>query len=437
MDETIKIKGCRVTFGRLHGLRNGWLAAGVMGSMAVGLSGQAGAAGFNAKPASEGGSLEVGLGAHAGFSTLDYDSNVAGSAKDDVNSSLPFYYTGTVTLDPVYRHLTDDQGSFEFKLHTAINLDDPWLDNDRIDELSIELKSSKFGNFYLGEDDGAADRLKPKQAGRVGIAVGHGAFTGITPWWGNLPYGGGTIRDGSEPFNWDWPNGIVGGDWRSTSRDTQDAVKVGYESPEINGFRFGASINLQDTYAGFEGPGTAPKHQDRWDDLALKDDEYELSLQWNGSTVGGLNLSAGLAHSSVHVVNDDLLQKGTDFGIKVAGKLDSGAIVSTSAFYGQQDYDNDVSGLDVDEDQYHIGFDWSKGRWKVGLNYVNSNDAHNAAGTRLLGGGGNEGYSLGADYKLVKDLTLGGGVLVAENDAGEDATEAGLNLTYRFKTAIY
>ncbi|WP_255853448.1 porin [Marinobacterium rhizophilum] len=393
---------------------------------------------MHSKAPEEGWSLELGLGAHAGVSSIDYaDSTAPSPAKEAINGGLVGYYTGTVTADPSYRFNTANHGPFELKLHSALNLDDAYLDNDQLDELSIELKSARYGNLYLGEDDGAADRLKPRQSGRVGIAVGHGAFTGVVPWWGNLPYGGGFDRSNANSWNWDWANGIVGGDWRSFSRDTQDAIKIGYESPELNGFKFGASINLQDTFAGFAGPGTAPKGQDSWSDLGLKDDEFELAAQWNGKTASGLRLSAGVVHSSVHVVNDDMQQKSTDIGFQVGTTLDSGATVSTSAYYAYGNYDNDVADRHVEDEQLHVGVDWNKGKWKLGVNYTQAWDSYNPPGTALLGGGGNKGYSIGANYKLAKGLTLGGGVLYAENDAGEDATEVGLNLTYRFKTLVY
>ncbi|NVK41119.1 MAG: porin [Oceanospirillaceae bacterium] len=400
-------------------------------------SGQVAAAGFQKAPQEEGLGLELGLGVHAGFSSVDYSADVK-SDKDNINSGLPYYYTGSTTIDPTYLFDTVNHGRFQWKLHTAIQLDDAWLDDDQIDELSIELKSDRYGNFYLGEDDGAADRLKPKQSGRVGIAVGHGAFTGIIPWWGNLPFAGGTIREGGNPYNWDWPNGIVGGDWRSMSRDTADAIKIGYESPVWNGFMFGASINLQDTYAGYDGVrGSIPDKQDSWNNLGLKDDEYELALQWNGKTAAGYALSAGIIHTSVHVINKDMLQENTDVGFKVGKKLESGATVSGSAYYAYEDYNNDKADIHVDDEQVHVGFDWSKGKWKVGVNYTQAWDSYNPAGTFQLGGGGNEGYSIGANYNLTKGLTLGGGVLYAENDRGEEATEVGLNMTYRFKTFVH
>ncbi|WP_020681582.1 porin [Marinobacterium rhizophilum] len=387
----------------------------------------------------QGFALEVGLGAHAGLSSIDYkDSTAPSPSKEEINSGLPYYYTATTTLDPIYNFLSDRHGQFQLKLHSAIQLDDAWLDDDQIDELSIELKSERYGNFYLGEDDGAADRLKPRQSGRVGIAVGHGAFTGIIPWWGNLPFAGGTIREGSAPYNWDWSNGIVGGDWRAFSRDTSDAIKIGYESPVWNGFMFGASINLQDTYAGYDGVrGSIADEQDSWSDLGFKDDEYELALQWNGKTAAGYALSAGITHTSAQIVNEDMLQESTDVGFKIGKKLDSGAMVSGSAYYAYEDYNNDKADIHVDDEQVHIGFDWTKSKWKVGVNYTQAWDSYNPAGTVQLGGGGNKGYSIGANYQLAKGLTLGGGVLYAENDNGEEATEVGMNLTYRFKTVLF
>ncbi|WP_020681600.1 porin [Marinobacterium rhizophilum] len=420
--------------GRFSGERTA-LASALILALA---SSQVAAVGLQKGPQEAGLGIELGLGVHAGFSSVDYsDSSNSNPDKENVNSDLSYYYTASTTIDPTYVFDTTNHGGFQWKLHTAIQLDDAWLDDDQIDELAIELKSDRYGNFYLGEDDGAADRMKPKQSGRVGIAVGHGAFTGIIPWWGNLPFAGGTIREGGNPYNWDWPNGIVGGDWRSSSRDTQDAIKIGYETPNWNGFTFGASINLQDTYAGFDGPGTIPDEQDSWSDLGLKDDEYELAMQWNGKTAAGYALSAGLIHTSVHVVNDDMLQESTDAGFKVGKQLESGATVSGSVYYAYEDYNNDKADIHVDDQQVHVGFDWAKGKWKVGVNYTKAWDPYNPAGTFLLAGGDNEGYSIGANYNLAKGLTLGGGVLYAENDRGEEATEVGLNLSYRYKTFIH
>lgn len=402
------------------------------------LSFQADAIGIQNKPPEKGWSLELGLGANGGFSSVDYsDSTNPDPGKEKINDGLPYYYTAEVTVDPTYRFNTLNNGPFQLKLHSAIQLDDAFLDNDQIDELSIELKSQRYGNVYLGEDDGAADRLKPKQSGRVEIAVGHGAFTGVVPWWGNLPSGGGFNRSGHNTWNWDWKNGIVEGDWRSTARDTQDAIKIGYESPILNGFRFGASVNLQDTFAGSAGPEHPAEYQDSWDHLGLKNDEYELALQWNGKTARGLDLSAGLIQSSVHIANEDMLQKGTDAGIKVGKKLDSGDIISGSVFYSYEDYDNDKADRHAYDQQAHVGFDWTKRKWKVGINYVQSWDYWNPLATKQLGGGGNRGYSIGVDYKLAKGLTLGTGIIYARNDAGEKATEVGLNMMYHYNTFIY
>ncbi|GGB79541.1 hypothetical protein GCM10011352_01480 [Marinobacterium zhoushanense] len=384
----------------------------------------------------EGAYVALGFFGHAGFSSVDYsDSTSPVASKENIDGSTPHYYYGSISLDPSYKFTSDSYGPMEVKLHSAFQLDNAWLDNDQMDELSLQLDSKRYGTLYLGEDDGAADRLKPMQSGRVGLAVGHGAFTGIIPWWGNLPYAGGHMR--RSDYDWDWPNGIVGGDWRSFSRDTQDAIKIGYQSPVLSGFKFGVSMNLQNTYEGFSGKGTAPTHQDSWSHLGLENDEYELALQWNGTTSSGLKLSTGLTHTSVHVVNDDMLQKSTDAGFKVGKKLNDGAILSTSVYYAYEKYDNDVTDIHVDDRQVHWGLDWSKGKWKVGANYLKAWDSYNPPATVQLGGGGNEGYSLGVDYKLAKGLTLGAGVIHAKNDGGEKATEVGMNLSYRFKRMIY
>ncbi|WP_036186675.1 porin [Marinobacterium lacunae] len=388
------------------------------------------------KAPEEGGYVAVGFFGHAGFSSVDYsDSTNPLEAKDAINDSTPHYYYGSLSVDPAYKFTSSRFGPMELKLHTAFQLDNAWLDNDQVDELSLLLDSKRYGMLYLGEDDGAADRLKPKQSGRAGLAVGHGAFTGIIPWWGNLPYAGGHLR--RSEYDWDWPNGIVGGDWRSFSRDTQDAIKIGYQSPVLSGFQFGVSMNLQNTYEGFAGKGTAPAQQDSWSRLGFKNDEYEMALQWNGVTSNGLILSTGLTHNSVHVVNADMLQKSTDVGFKVGKKLSDGAMLSTSVYYAYEKYDNDVSDIHTDDRQIHWGVDWSKGKWKVGANYLKAWDSYNPPATVQLGGGGNEGYSLGADYKLAKGLTVGAGIIHAKNDGGEEATEVGVNLSYRFKRMIY
>lgn len=373
--------------------------------------------------------LGLGLYLHAGISYVDYsDSSSLSPEKDKINDEYPHYHTGNITIEPIYAWNSQRAGNFQLKLHTKIQLEDPWLDNDRIDELSLELENHNYGTLYLGEDDGAADKMRSPQAGRVGIAVGHNGPRGIIPWWGNLPYGGGFDRDDL----FDWGNGIVSGDWRAFERDTHDAIKVGYLSPDLNGWHFGASINLRDTYAGYVGRGSAPSKHDRWTDIGFKDDEYELAVRWNGKTARGWMLDAGMTHVSVHVVNEDVLQANTDAGFKAAKRLTDGATVSASAYYARQKYT--ASGREAEFGrQMHLGFDWAKRKWKIGANYFKSWEAWNPTYTVKRGGGGNEGFSLGADYQVAKGLTLGIGVINARNDSGEEATEVGMNFTYRYK----
>jgi len=382
-----------------------------------------------AKP---GWNLNLGLYAHAGISDVNYsDSSQLSPAKDKINDEHPTYYTGNISIDPSYLWENQQAGIFQLKLHMQIQLEDAWLDNDRIDELSIALISKRYGTLYLGEDDGAADKMKSPQAGRVGIAIGHNGPRGIISWWGNLPYAGGFDRNDL----FDWSNGIVSGDWRAFERDTHDAIKIGYLSPKLKGWRFGASINLRDTYAGFNGKGSAPSKQDRWDDLRIRDDEFELAANWHGKTTQGWMLDGGMTHVSVHSVNKDVLQVNTDGGFKVGKQLKNGATVSASAYYARQKYTAHRRNSETGR-QMHLGIDWSKEKWKVGLNYFRAWESWNPTYTVKLGGGGNEGYSVGIDYQAVKGLVIGMGIIDARNESGEEAIEVGMNFTYRYKTLL-
>ena len=377
--------------------------------------------------------LELGLRAHAGVSDVNYsDSSTLSPVKDEINDEHPDYYTGNISIDPSYIWESQHAGSFQLKLHTQIQLEDPWLDNDRIDELSLELMSKRYGTLYLGEDDGAADKMRSPQAGRVGIAIGHNGPRGIISWWGNLPYAGGFGRDDM----FDWSNRIVSGDWRAFERDTHDAIKIGYLSPRLKeGWHFGASINLQDTYAGYDGKGSAPSKQDRWNDIRVRGDEYELAAKWHGKTTKGWILDAGITHVSVHSVNKDVRQVNTDGGFKAGRKLTNGTRVNASAYYARQKYTADNRKREIGS-QMHLGFDWSVQKWKIGMNYFRAWESWNPTYTVKLGGGGNEGYSVGIDYRAIKGLTISIGIADVRNESGEEATEIGTNITYKYKTLL-
>lgn len=363
--------------------------------------------------------VKTGYWSYFSLSEVSYQTETPSPAKEKINDRPVGGYSGLLFFDPTYA------GKTTVQLHTQWHLEDPLFDDDHIDEASINIKNKHFGLFYLGEDDGAADRLKPDQAGKVSVAVGQGAYGGVIPWWGNLPYKGGSNRD--ERF--EWKDGIVSGDWKGFSRDSVDTLKMGYETPKIHGLTFGFSVNLQDSYAGFQGPGSAPRKQDDWDNLEIKD-EYESGVKWQSSLSDNIQLSSSLTYMSLKIVKEDVRQNSIDFGSKLSIDSSSGIQFGSSVLYSQQTYVPENRAEDTDE-QVHLGLDAAKGKWTLGLNYTRSWNHWNAPFTRLRGGGRNTGYSFGADYIISKGIKLGSGVIRAKNLAGEEATEFTLTLTLK------
>ncbi|MEM1298143.1 MAG: porin [Pseudomonadota bacterium] len=393
--------------------------------------------------------LKYSLFGHAYFGYTDFSGPNAnavagggpsrGLAKSGVSDEFFTYATGLI--NPSYVWVKDGH-KLEIGAHANIFLIEDWIDDDLFDEHSIYVKSNKYGTLYFGEDDGAWDKLKPQRAGRVAISVGQGAYTGCINWWCNYPFGGGANRGGIHSDVIDFRNGIPGLDVRAGIRDTGDALKIGYLTPKIpvgpGNLTLGASINLQETAAGDEGTRGASSRQDEYNDLGLQD-EFEIAGRWIGK-VNDYEISTSLGFVQSQVTNDgpsgaginSTSQQGIAAGARVGTDIEGFGKFRVSLQYDWQKYDQTRPGVPDVDHHFHLGMDLKRGKWTFGANAIHAIDSVNARGQRLLGGDNSTAFSLGADYKLTKWMTIGAGTAYAFNEADEEAWEIGGSVTIRY-----
>nr|WP_272860639.1 porin [Paracoccus stylophorae] len=285
--------------------------------------------------------------------------------------------------------------------------------------------------MYFGNTGGAAGRVAPPRAGGAGISVGHGAYQGVVGYWGNLPYGGGTGR----PDRWDWADGIPGGRFGAGYRTTAGAVKLGYTSPDMNGFTVGASVNLNPTYRREKASDTPSAGNDRFDDLSFRN-EWEAGIRWSGDLPSGDNLALGLTHGRA-CITTATCHDGNMASAMLTRDLGGNRLRGSLALFNME-YDRVGPEVRTGDDEwgFHLGADYQVGKWTYALNYIRAFNPKNGPALMDSAAPHNWAVSLGADCKIAETMDLGVGVVRASNGRGEKVNEVGMSLTYRFNARV-
>jgi predicted porin len=273
-----------------------------------------------------------------------------------------------------------------------------------IDENFGYVKGS-FGEFQIGEADGAADRSK--YAGDVGSP------------WSRSGDGVGMLFDGA----------YYGGDTNnlldSFSLDTSDDLKISYFLPRFSGFTAGVSYTPSNNDNGRRS--TRGENRDAW----------EVGADYSGE-FGGVSLGAGVGYT---YFNDNNRAAGGDSTYAVGGSVSAGyAGFKLGVAYGFTEDGTDGAALGgtqfEDNSTLQVGLSYATGPWTVGGDVAFHLDdvivADNTAGNAVRGE--QLGFGLGVAYSLAPGVSVGLGGEYIDNDTPglDDGVAVGTWLGMRF-----
>lgn len=231
--------------------------------------------------------------------------------------------------------------------------------SNNVDENSIFAQGG-FGKLEFGNNDGAEDTF-----------MVNGSNSGVD-------YGG--VGNPTSNFLED----AYTGDAKTSVdlRDTSDATKITYTTPNFNGFSAGISYTPN---TGHDGVGNSFDTGSNQDDYH---DHIGLGLGYDGEFNGvGLELAlVGSYASADEEPEDDAYGIGGGIAISF-----SGFTIATGAVW--EDLDDGGPSIDTGESwAWDVGIGYETGPWNFSINGIMSE--HDDSGDELLAGSANVGYDL-------------------------------------------